>query len=471
MALDYWYDGQLRRYWLQFCRIFEGFQYESGVDANGVRTRRYFPVKLASKNRQIGHILRNGSENTVLSTPQITCEMTSMVMSPERRQTPNHVRTLNFVERAIDPATNRYTGEMGNTYSIETYMAIPYDITMRVDIWTSNELQKHQFMEQALVLFNPSIDLQTGDNIADWSSLTIVELQDIQWTNREMPIGTDDDIEISSLTFKMPIWLNPPAKLKRQNIIQQIITNIGMMNDADKNIEGAVGGYQFSGKDDHARVIVTPGDHQARVEVQRVPDPFNPDNTILQAMAMLLSEEGLETDPQGKPYSWKTLLESYGTFRPGVSQFRLKTTPDMDDHDSDIVGIFGFDPSQPNKIWWTPDIETLPVDTMKPIDGIVDPNAGHAPGRGAIPDAVEGQRYMLSSDLDKVPEWSDLVANTDDIIEFKNGKWVISFDASVTTTTAVVLNRRSGKQFRWTGELWVDAISGDYMPGYWRVFM
>lgn len=466
MALDYWYDGQLRRYWLQFCRIFEGFQYESGVDANGVRTRRYFPVKLASKNRQIGHILRNGSENTVMSTPQISCEMTSIRQSAERRQTPNHVRTVNVWERAIDQSTNKYTSQLGETYSVETYMAVPYDITMRVNVWTSNEQQKHQFMEQVLTLFNPSIDLQTGDAPVDWTSLGIVELlgDEISWTNREMPIGTDEDIEVSTLSFKMPIWLSPPAKVKRQNIIHQIIMNIGMMDEADNYTAEQAGGYNFSSQDDRTRVIVTPGNHQARIEVERGPDG-------MAFSATLLTQHGNELDDAGKVLHWKPLLERYGVYRPGISQFRLKTTEDMDDHDSDIIGIFGFDNANPNKLWWTPDAETLPRNTLQTIDGMIDPNAGHAPGRGNVPDAVEGQRYLLADDLHAVPEWNNLEASMNDIIEFANGSWAISFDASAATMKFVVLNSRSGKQLRWTGEMWVDAVSGDYMPGYFRVFL
>lgn len=497
--LNYWYDGQLRRYWMQFVRIFQSFSYESGVGADGTKTLKPILAKLASKNRQIGHILRNGSENTVLSTPQITCEMIGMVQSSERRQNPNHVRTVNVWERAIDQATNTYTGDLGQTYSVETYMGVPYDIIMRMDLWTSNELQKHQIMEQILVLFNPSIDLQTGNNPIDWSSLTIVEIQDITWTNREMPVGTDDDIEVSSITFKMPIWINPPAKVKRQNIIQQIITNIGVMNDEDTYKEGQAGGYNFSAKDMHTRVITTPGNHQARMEAVRDPDGN------LQFIATLLSEEGHrfvdnwrglaekygividEVDPTSPNYidkindprllyNWSALLKEYGPFRPGVSQFRLKTTEDMDDHESDIVGIFGLHPTNANQLWWQPDGETLPLNTLQTIGGIIDPNAGHRPKLNPddtypLPMAEEGQRYLLGSDLDPVEEWTNLKASVNDIIEFKNGKWVVSFDASAVTTKAVVLNGKSGKQLRWTGEMWVDAISGDYRPGYWRIFL
>ena len=464
MSLEFWYDGQLARYWQQFGRIFEGFQYESGIGADGTKSLRTFPVVPGTKNRQVLNILRNGSENTVLSTPRITFEMIDIQMAPERRQTPNHVSTVNIFERAIDPATNRYTGELGKTYTVERYMAVPYDMTMRVNIWVSNEMQKHQFMEQVMVLFNPSIDLQTGDNPIDWTSLTIVELDTITWTNRDLPTGTDDDIEVSTMTFKMPIWVSPPAKIKRQNIIHQIITNIGEMNKNYVDEQG--GGYNYSSKDMHTRVIVTPNNHQARAEVLLDSDgrPY--------CEITLLSEEGLLTKPgSSEVWSWRELLPRYGQYRKGVSQFRLKTTNDMDDHDSDIIGIFDFHPTAVNKILWTPDQETVPSNTIETIGGIVDPNAGHAPGRVGLPEAVEGQRYMLADDLDSVPEWTNLKASMNDIIEFDGTEWKIAFDASTITDVEVVLNGRSGKQLRWTGEMWVDAISADYHPGYWRVFL
>ena len=474
MALDYFYDGQMRRYWLQFCRIFEGFQYESGVGASGTKTLRTFPVSLAGKNRQVGHILRNNSENTILSTPRVTCEMIDIQMSPNRRQNPNHVSTVNIFERAIDPSTNDYSSELGNTYTVERFMGVPYDMKMRVNIWTSNELQKHQFFEQVLYLFNPTLDIQTGDNPIDWTSLTYVEMEEggISWTNRELPIGTDDDIEISSITFKMPVWLSPPAKIKKQNIIHQIITNIGTINENDKYIEGQAGGYNFSSSDLHTRVIVTPGNHQARAEIISGEGGTS-------CIITLLSEEGLETKPNSnEAWSWKELLNRYGQYRKGVSQFRLKTTNNMDDHDSDIIGIFDFDMNDDSKIHWTIDPDTLPQNTMQTVDGMISlanpvsqDVVSRYPGDGIMPEAKNGQRYLLASDLHPVPEWTNLEASENDIIEFKDGAWTIAFDASLRTDPEVVLNSRSHKQLRWTGEMWVDAISADYNPGYWRVFL
>lgn len=449
--LDYWYDGQLRRYWTQFSRIFYGIQYESGIGANGTKTLRTFPVKIASKNRQIGHILRNNSENTVLSTPSITCEMTSIEMAPDRRQNPNHVSTVNVTERAIDPATNRYTAERGKSYTVERFMAIPYEITMQVDIWTSNESQKHQFMEQILTLFNPSIDLQTGVNPIDWTSLTIVEMQSIQWSNRSLPIGSESEIEISSLQFRMPIWITPPAKVKRQNIINRIVTSIGQMNN---EVQNQPGGYAFSSDGLYSRAIATPENLCVDIAGNEV--------TLLNKLG------GLENDA-GDILDWRATMTRIGQYRQGITQLRLKTSDDLDDHSGDIVGTFDFHPDEKNKIIWTADLDTLPTNTLQPVNAII-ALQGNVPGRG-LPPATAGQRYLLTEDLQASSDWGNITADMNDIIEYNGTDWIVAFDASTVTDQHVLVNLFSSKQLRWTGESWVVSVDGTYRPGFWRIFM
>ena len=52
---------------------------------------------------------------------------------------------------------------------------------------TSNTDQKLQLLEQILVLFNPALEIQQNDNPVDWTTITTVELTDIQWTSRSIP--------------------------------------------------------------------------------------------------------------------------------------------------------------------------------------------------------------------------------------------------------------------------------------------
>ena len=42
---------------------------------------------------------------------------------------------------------------------------------------------KLQILEQILVLFNPSLEVQTTDNYIDWTSLTHVMLESVNWSS------------------------------------------------------------------------------------------------------------------------------------------------------------------------------------------------------------------------------------------------------------------------------------------------
>jgi hypothetical protein len=92
--------------------------------------------------------------------------------------------------------------------------------------------------EQISVLFNPALEIQSTDNYLDWGSLSVVYLDSQTWTNRSVPMGSSTDTnDIMSLNFKMPIWINPPAKIKKLGVIQKIISSI---HDVDGNLDNAI---------------------------------------------------------------------------------------------------------------------------------------------------------------------------------------------------------------------------------------
>lgn len=463
MALDFWYDGQLRRYWLQFIRIFQGFQYQAGIRDDGTIIYKTIPVRYASKDRQVNHIIRDNSENKAISLPQLSCEMIEIKQNADRRQNTNHVSKAFVWERKYDPVEGKYTSDPGSRYEVDRYMPVPYDMTMQVTLWTSNEMQKNQIMEQILVLFNPSIDIQTSDNPVDWSALTIVELVDITWSNRTQPLGTEDDLEITTLSFNVPIWLNPPAKIKKQSIIQQIITNINQFTDHEvKALDTDQYVYPFSASDIMSRTIVSP--KNIRTELKILVD--NDGNRTYELTALNSRGEPLI---DGKPLSWRDIIQIYGEYREDYSQIRLKTTNDIEDFNSDIVGTFTFDPYRENIIILNIDEDTLPANTMQPITGIVE-IAGRVPGRN-LPPAEIGQRYIITDDLYSVPEWSYITANANDIIEYDGEKWFVAFDSSENTETQYVLNLRSRRQLMWFENTWILAHERIYNPGYWRLFI
>lgn len=226
--MQYWYSAQLRQYRLQFVRAFSGFYVKTGRGGpNDSQELLQVPCRYGDPTRIASTIVSGNSENKVLATPFITCVVSNLAMAPNRRQDPKFTDAFQINERKYDTNLQRYTNDIGRRYTVERYMPVPYDLTMQVDFWTNNLDIKEQLLEQILVLYNPAIDIQTSTNPIDWTVLSIIEMQDsITWTSRTIPVGTDNPIDVATMMFKVPIWINPPAKIQKQAIIQEIITNI-----------------------------------------------------------------------------------------------------------------------------------------------------------------------------------------------------------------------------------------------------
>lgn len=254
--MQYWYTQQLRNYRLQFIRAFSNMYVSVGVDANGNPILQQVPVRYGDSTRIAATIVKGNSENKVLSTPFISCYISNLNMNASRRQEPSHVSKVRLIERTYNEETESYDQTPGNRYTVERYMPVPYDLTMQVDVWTSNTDQKEQLLEQIMMLYNPSIEIQTSVNIVDWTVISLIELQDnIVWSSRNIPVGADNPIDVFSLSFKLPIWINPPSKVKKQVIIEEIITNV-IVGDKDCPEQWDWTEYEFL-----SRRITTPGNY------------------------------------------------------------------------------------------------------------------------------------------------------------------------------------------------------------------
>jgi hypothetical protein len=105
-------------------------------------------------------------------------------------------------------------------------MPVPYKLTMNLDLWTTNTTDKLQLIEQILVIFNPGVQLQTNNNPLDYSSIFEVKLNGMSWSSRGVPQGADSNNDIMTMMFDVEIWINPPAKVKKQTIVEQIVTTL-----------------------------------------------------------------------------------------------------------------------------------------------------------------------------------------------------------------------------------------------------
>ena len=433
-------------------RILGGFSVKTGKDRNGAESYIQVPVRYGDINRMAAHILKNQSENMINTVPFISCYVTDMTISSDRRMNPTHVDKVKVYEKKFDPATGTYVeGEVGNTYTIERYMPVPYDLTVQVDIWTSNTEQKLQLLEQLLVLFNPSINLKVNDNPFDWSNLTYTELVNVVWSVRQVPQGTDDIIDVAAMNFTIPILINPPAKLKRQTLIHTILTEIRRQKTGEQL--DWVPGDPVPNKE---WVVVTFENLklQVRIEGER---------------AILLNSSGGTTDSNGNTLTWNDALKPYGELRLGISNLRLRRGSDPSDFSQDIIAVIDdIDIAEPNIAYISIDNATLPNTTLPAVDAIINPTRS-APGQ-KLSTAVTGQRYLVLEDVPNTTAWGVTGALANDIIQYNGSTWTVSF-SSISNNNAVVLNTTTGLYYEWREGQWISAVEGTYQNGWWRLYL
>ena len=469
---QYFYDEQIRRFLLQFARIFSNFDVEFGTNeagqgpGSGADTLVRVPVRYGDASRQAQTILQNNSANDMPATPLMSFYITDLKYDRPRIQDPTFVSNISVRQRTYDPVTETYETTQGNAFTIERIMPVPYEMTVNLDIWTSNTNQKMQLLEQILTLFNPALEIQSTDNYIDWTSLTVLYLKDVRWSSRTVPIGTDNPIDIATLTFTLPMWITPPAKVKKLGVVERIIASVfdaqGDLANSLTNSDLLLGTRQKFTPYAY-QVLLIDGKLQA-LRPQTVVDNGN---------------DSLDV-PDSPPTNllWHSVIGVYGTLRPGISYVTLEQ-PDG----TDVIGTVAYDPTDDRFLLFDTNTSTVPPNTLAPIDAVIDPLIS-APDFG-LPAAVLGQRYLLTqatgswdNQSTANPEaWQGslgqpLVAQANDIIEFDGERWQISFEStSSLDNIQYVTNLTSELQYRWTGTTWVKSYQGLYPGGSWSLVL
>ena len=441
------------------------------------------PVRYGDMNRQVAQVMKKNSENTIPSAPFIACWIKDVEYDRARIQDPTFVSKVNVRERDI--ASNEYINSQGANYTIERIMPTPYLVTFVADLWTTNTDQKLQIWEQLAIWFHPSLELQTTDNYIDWTSISVLTLKNQKFSSRQIPQGVEQDIDIMNMEFEAPIWISPPAKVKKLGIITQIINSI-FTPDQETIADLALtpGAILPPISENSIQVIVTPGNY---------------DLLVLNNVASLVTN-AVTSDPQDvalsqNSASWLNLLDLYpGKFRAGLSQIRLKK-PD----DNEIVAYISLDPNDEKKMALSFDRDTIPSDILIDSQGRVDTdplfNSGSA--RGTIdaiinpetykPTPVAGTRYLILEDLnindqygelgyDGPDAWknqdnSDPQVHANDIIEWNGIQWNVIFNSTTTSSVIYITNSYTGIQYKWENGSWSKSFEGIYEKGLWRLIL
>jgi hypothetical protein len=493
--MDYFYDGQMRRYILQIVRFFSNFLVKYG-DGTLVRV----PVMYGDADRQAASIIRQNSENKINSAPRIAIYISGLELDTSRLSDSTYVGKVHVRERDtfFDPDTGRetYGFVQGGNYTVERIMPTPYKLTIKADLWTTSTDQKLQLMEQILVLFNPSIELQTTDNYIDWTSLSVLNLDQVNFSSRQVPVGNDSPIDIATLTLVTPIWLSPPVKVKQLGIITNIVSNVfnGIPNGTGNYIDGLGSDPFIDGVPDlGANSSGVRGAEAANLMLRAHATVANFGVQVYNGVAKLLDKHEAVipnnsviaiAEKLGPAINWRTILDQYpGQYRAGFSQLRLKQ-----ESGNEVIGTISLNPLDESLMNVNWDSDTYPTNT--PIvtghrtnspgtfDAIIDPLTKGPRGSG-LSNPVDGTRYLIiesignADNVDGADAWkgndnSDLVALENDIIEWNGTKWVVIFAAAQNSDSLIYqTNIYTGVQYKWTGIAWVKSFEGEYRAGSW----
>ena len=418
------------------------------------------PVMYGDPSRQSATVLKKNTENTIPSAPFIACYIKGLEYDQTRLQDPTFVSKVQVRERAIDDNTGEYITTQGQGFMVERIMPSPYKMTFAADIWTTNTDQKLQIFEQIAYLFNPSLELQTSNNYLDWTSLTVLQLKSNVWTSRQIPQGTDQNIDILNMTFETPIWITPPAKVKRLGIITKIIANAfidtpGSIN-LDYNDTNAI--YPTLG-DPLFKTVVTPGNFELLV--------------LNNTAALMVNDSSIGENASSVPsngISWHKLLDLYpGQFRANLSQLRLNTP-----NGSPIVAYINLDPMDDSKMVLHIDVDTIPHSSIT-INAIINPETFKPVN------PVTGVKYLILESINSIAgvgpsAWlnsdaSGFTANANDIIQWNGSNWEIIFDSTVPQDITYITNLYTGIQYKWENSGWSKSFEGIYSKESWSLVL
>lgn len=480
--MQFFYDGQIRRYITQIVRLMSNFAYKDGKGE-----LKTIPVMYGDLTRQVAHIIRDNSENKIPSAPRMAVYVTSLEMDRSRTADATFVSKLHVRERAFDENNQEYLNIQGANYTVERLMPTPYTLGINVDIWSTNTDQKLQILEQILMLFNPSLEIQTTDNYVDWTSLTVLDLQGITFSSRGIPTGTESEIDIATLQFTTPIFISPPTKVKKLGVITKIITSI--FNEQTGNIDLGLSMPEMKaysdeptdtaradinttadGTVDTSKVVRTDADAVIGTTIS------DWDIVVLNSIVQIVDKGVVGTT------NWRKVLDAYpGIYQAGISRILLERS----DMNTTISGTFALNSLNENQIIVNWDADTIPTNTLingvinrGTVDYIVDPLTYNPTAA-----KVSGLRLLIlgnigsASNIDGADAWknsnsTDFVAEANDIIEWNGTQWNILFDASANSNTVdltYITNLNTGIQYKWDGNAWLLSFEGEYRKGTWNL--
>lgn len=209
----FFYDEQLKAYIVQFMAVFSGMQTRIGKNDFGSATNlAYVPIRYGTADRVAQAILAENTQNKPIRLPTMAATLIGIELALDKM-------------KGTDTKSRYTTFPVGGSFPddlsvVELMMPIPYEAFFELSIMSSNTDQQLQIIEQILLLFNPTLQLQLSDDPHDWKKLTMLQLNNITLEER-IPAGLENRVIVSSFTFQATVMMSPPAQIKK-NFIKSI---------------------------------------------------------------------------------------------------------------------------------------------------------------------------------------------------------------------------------------------------------
>lgn len=216
----FYFNSQLRRYIVQFMSIFSGMQVEVGASETREKRLISTPIVYGSRDRVVAALKAENTQNKPVRLPTMSAYLNSIDLAPELRKGIGVERRKPFLK-----AGGLFPDDIQVVHQL---MPVPYRATIELGIFASNTLQHHQLLEQILMLFDPVLQIQSTDDVFDWTKITTVELTGIRF-EENYPPGADRRVIQSFLDFQFTAYLSAPAQV-RKDYIKDIFLRVGAVS-------------------------------------------------------------------------------------------------------------------------------------------------------------------------------------------------------------------------------------------------
>ena len=449
---DYWYYGQVERILLHTCRLFMNFQISIDKDSDGMDILKRVPCMPAFNDKTVASMITGNSDVFPQSAPKMIVQLKNIHLDSDRQmgEAYQHYQT-SITERQYNEAIGNYDDEIGSSYEITRLNPIPLGLTVDLHILTTMYSHKMQLFEQIRPLFTPTLELQVSENPLDWNRICSITLTNLEFSSRSSNLNSAE-LDDMVMTFKINTNLDFPAEISRiKSIIQEVNTSInsGIMSEF---------GWNFD-------------------ESNKIGSTYTPTGSTIKVSnndtITLYDAYGINSNK-----SWKEIFDLYKLNNKKV-QIALLTTKNILNRNQDIIGDVEFG-DFPNKLKFIIDKNTLPSSTVENIDDIIDPMVQFP--HNHLPEALDGQRYLIISDISSnTTAWGIIKdesgnithAKENQIIEYRDGNWVIVYDPLLNDVSIVRCMAddlfKNIYMYDKSSKTWVDYINRYYKEGYFRI--